>query len=60
MPIFEYSCSKCGCKFEKIRKSGDGELPPCPACNATEVVKEFSLFSAGSNTSSGHTCNSGG
>ena len=32
MPIFEYRCSSCGHRFEKIQKSSGSRPAPCPNC----------------------------
>ena len=33
MPIYEYECTSCGHRFEKMGKIG-AEAPPCPECAA--------------------------
>ena len=44
MPIYEYSCKKCGKQFEVlIRKRGD-EPGKCPGCGARDIKKAFSTF----------------
>jgi putative FmdB family regulatory protein len=32
LPLYEYRCSKCGTKFEKIRKFSDPPLTKCEKC----------------------------
>jgi putative FmdB family regulatory protein len=32
VPIFEYRCSSCGHRFEKIQKSSGSRPAPCPKC----------------------------
>ena len=32
MPIYEYSCEKCGKRFEKIQKISDPKCRKCPDC----------------------------
>ncbi len=32
MPLYEYQCSKCGHRFERIRKFSDPPLTKCPQC----------------------------
>jgi putative FmdB family regulatory protein len=32
MPLYEYQCSKCGHRFEKIQKFSDKMVKKCPAC----------------------------
>ena len=48
MPIYEYECKECGCKFEVLHmiEEDDSELT-CPECNAKNPVRVFSLFSSG-------------
>lgn len=31
-PIFEYECSQCGFRFERIELTEIDELPECPRC----------------------------
>jgi len=46
MPIYEYSCTKCSHRFEKLQKNAALETVLCPKCGSTEVSKEFSSFSS--------------
>jgi putative FmdB family regulatory protein len=58
MPIFEYTCQKCGMNFEKlILKQNYGAIP-CPACGSKRTEQQFSSFAtAGSpGKSSGGVC----
>ena len=32
MPLYEYQCTKCGHRFEKIQKFSDPILKKCPDC----------------------------
>jgi putative FmdB family regulatory protein len=32
MPIYEYECSKCNCRFEKIQRFNDEAVANCPKC----------------------------
>ncbi len=32
MPLYEYQCSQCGHRFERIRKFSDPPLTKCPEC----------------------------
>ena len=38
MPIYEYECSSCGHRFEKLVRIG-ADAPDCPECQAAEVRK---------------------
>jgi len=59
MPIYEYSCTKCGHQFEKLQKYAAVETVECPNCGSIEVSKEFSSFYSTGSTSAA-SCNSGG
>lgn len=67
MPIYEYQCTTCGHRFEKLMSSSSVTDPACPRCGkATE--KQLSTFAAkvegaccgGSEPSDGGSCCSGG
>jgi putative FmdB family regulatory protein len=45
MPIYEYSCSDCGTKFEKLVRNSAPEVA-CPTCGESHVNQEYSTFSA--------------
>jgi putative FmdB family regulatory protein len=32
MPLYEYQCTKCGHRFEKIQKFSDKRIKKCPEC----------------------------
>jgi putative FmdB family regulatory protein len=32
MPLYEYECTKCGHRFEKIQKFSDKPVKKCPKC----------------------------
>lgn len=42
MPIYEYQCSACGEKLEKIQKFSDPPLTDCPACGKSSLKKKIS------------------
>lgn len=47
MPLFEYRCSQCGERFEKLHMWGDqARSAECPACGNRDVVKQYSAFAA--------------
>ncbi len=60
MPILEYSCMKCGYRFEKLQKDGGTQPAECPSCGAAEVKRELSVFSATGSSSSPVGCSGGG
>ncbi len=33
MPLYEYECTKCGHRFEKIQKFSDKKITKCPECS---------------------------
>jgi len=46
MPIYEYRCSECGERFEKlVRLSTSTSEIECPECGGQKVGKLFSAFS---------------
>jgi len=48
MPLYEYSCEKCGEKFEQFVSLMDSETKVrCPRCGAEDVQKLFSTFGIG-------------
>jgi putative FmdB family regulatory protein len=50
VPIFEFTCRKCGAGFEEILSLAEleaGELV-CPACGSDRVERTVSTFAAGS------------
>jgi putative FmdB family regulatory protein len=59
MPIYEYSCTNCGQRFEKLQKNEAAETVVCPNCGSTEVSKEFSSFST-TGADSAASCYRGG
>ena len=44
MPIYEYSCRKCGQTVELLQKMGaDSAGAPCPGCGADALAKKLSV-----------------
>lgn len=43
MPIFEFSCGKCGQRFEELVPAASAKVP-CPACGSRRVRKAVSAF----------------
>ena len=37
MPLYEYECTKCGNRFEKIQKLSDPDVKKCPKCKGKVV-----------------------
>jgi len=46
MPIYEYSCKKCGHQFEELVQSSADPIA-CPQCTESNVEKMFSTFGVG-------------
>ena len=42
MPIFEYTCKKCGKDFEALVQPGSPVA--CAGCGSTQLKKKFSVF----------------
>ncbi|MBN1482084.1 zinc ribbon domain-containing protein [candidate division KSB1 bacterium] len=65
MPIYEYKCTQCGHRFDKLQRMGaDGSDLTCPNCGAPRPEKMLSAFSSSgggldSYASSGRSCNTG-
>ncbi len=51
MPIYEYACSGCGNRFEKLVRRFADEVS-CPACTSAAVDKQLSVFAVGASRSS--------
>lgn len=49
MPLYEYTCTDCGHRFEILQRLGEGsDGLTCPKCGAAEVEKQFSTFASSS------------
>ncbi len=62
MPLFEFSCRKCGHQFEELislSELEDGGLK-CPVCKSKRVEKGFSAFATGPAATAGGSSASGG
>lgn len=46
MPLYEYTCGKCGGKFENLAKTSNEPDPACPKCKSKDVKKTVSGFSS--------------
>jgi putative FmdB family regulatory protein len=42
MPLYEYQCDACGCRFELIQRYTDPPAEICTSCGASPVRKLFS------------------
>jgi len=43
MPLYEYTCNKCGEEFEELVTGSDNNIS-CPRCGTKDIKKKFSLF----------------
>ena len=63
MPIYEFECSECGSRFEKLRGISAGtdgvDCPDCGNGNVKRLMSMFSSRSAGSD-GGGSSCGCGG
>jgi len=62
MPLFEFTCKKCGHSFEELvtlSELNDGKLK-CPACQSQRIERGFSAFATGGSTGGGLTGGGGG
>lgn len=41
MPLYEFTCTACGARFEEITAAGDA-CPACPACGSTATERLLS------------------
>lgn len=59
MPIYEFSCKKCGHLFEALRLSSRGfKGITCPKCDSKQVEKRMSTFAASAGGTSSVPCDS--
>ena len=45
MPLFEYTCGKCGKEFEELVRDPDDAVA-CPHCGSKKTEKRLSAFAA--------------
>jgi putative FmdB family regulatory protein len=58
MPLYEYVCSDCRARFEKLVHRFGDEVA-CPSCASGAVEKQLSVFAVGSSTTSFAGCGAG-
>ncbi len=69
MPLYEYACSTCDHKFDRLQPMGEGDID-CPRCGlaARRVISLFSALTTGDDgelkyvpsTGGGCACSAGG
>jgi putative FmdB family regulatory protein len=42
MPIYEFQCSACGHRFDRLQKLSDPDPSVCPDCGAPQVQRQVS------------------
>jgi putative FmdB family regulatory protein len=42
MPIYEFQCSACGHRFDRLQKLSDPDPTDCPHCGAPQVQRQLS------------------
>ena len=54
MPLFDFTCSACGHRFDKLfRTMGDSPEAECPQCGSAETKRALSLVNAGQSEGKG-------
>jgi len=54
VPIYEYRCSVCGERFEKLVRTSSGQIEVrCPKCHAEDVERLVSVFGVSTGSSGG-------
>lgn len=56
MPIFEFSCEKCGNKFDLMIANKDKDKVKCSQCGSGEVKQLLSMFATSSGAASANAC----
>jgi putative FmdB family regulatory protein len=58
MPLYGYSCNKCGRLFNVLVFGGTDRVISCPDCGADNVTKLISSFATGGSGSRSGSCDS--
>ena len=59
MPLFEYTCQRCGKAFERLLPRAEADRTTCPHCGSNHVKRELSIFAAAVSQAEGSPCASG-
>lgn len=47
MPLYEYICTDCECRFDKLRGFSQADAPAeCPQCHGQHARRALSLFAS--------------
>lgn len=46
MPIYEYTCTECGHRFEELVPAHRASKVRCPECGSLRAERAFSVFAA--------------
>jgi putative FmdB family regulatory protein len=61
MPIYEYECSACGARFDKlVFLSAKPQPIDCPECSSDRVSKRLSLIASASGSAGGPAASTSG
>ncbi len=53
MPLYEFTCRKCGVDFEElIRSKAEADAIRCSTCRSKRIVRKFSVFGLGGSSKS--------
>jgi putative FmdB family regulatory protein len=44
MPLYEYECSDCGKRFDRLVQASEADDAACPRCGALEVRRLISVI----------------
>lgn len=44
MPIYEYTCTACGHRFELLSRARNADKARCPECGALKTERALSVF----------------
>ncbi|MDR2395486.1 MAG: hypothetical protein LBD57_02595 [Endomicrobium sp.] len=55
MPVFEFACNNCKEHFEMLILESESKIE-CPKCKSVDTIKQFSTFSAKSQSNKYKCC----
>jgi putative FmdB family regulatory protein len=58
VPLYEYACSACGGRFERLSSFAAADEATCPACGSREARRLLSVIAGGVRTAE-PTCGHG-